>query len=167
MNPDTLMIESDHDMRNTGDMIILDRIAKTIFRVPGIAMVQSITRPLGGPIQHTSIPFQISAQSIPIQQNLQFMKDRTADMLTMSDDLGAMIRSMQRMQGLLEEMSNATHHMVGAMDDIQATLDEMRDDHAPDAHPVPADHRCSPIDAGNPCSRCIAASRVWSRKCPG
>ena len=127
MNPDILMIESDHDMRNTGDMIILDRIAKDIFRVPGIAMVQSITRPLGGPIQHTSIPFQISAQSIPIQQNLQFMKDRTADMLTMSDDLGAMIRSMQRMQALLESMSNTTHHMVGSMHEIQATLDEMRD----------------------------------------
>jgi len=127
MNPDILMIESDHDMRNPGDMIILDKIAKDVFRVPGIAMVQSITRPLGGPIQHTSIPFQISAQSIPIQQNLQFMKDRTADMLTMSDDLGAMIRSMQRMQGLLEAMSNTTHHMVGSMHEIQTTLDEMRD----------------------------------------
>jgi len=127
MNPDILMIESDHDMRNTGDMIILDRLAKDVFRSPGIAMVQSITRPLGGPIEHTSIPFQISAQSIPIQQNLQFMKDRTADMLKMSDDLGAMIGSMERMQGLLGQMSSTTHHMVGDMGDMKATLDEMRD----------------------------------------
>ena len=127
MNPDILMIESDHDMRNPGDMIILDRLAKDVFRSPGIAMVQSITRPLGGPIEHTSIPFQISAQSIPIQQNLQFMKDRTADMLKMSDDLGAMIGSMERMQGLLGQMSSTTHRMVGDMDDMQSTLDEMRD----------------------------------------
>ncbi|WAJ45528.1 RND family transporter [Mycobacterium sp. Aquia_216] len=127
MNPDILMIESDHDMRNSGDMIILDRVAKDVFRAPGIAMVQSITRPLGGPIEHTSIPFQISAQSIPIQQNLQFMKDRTADMLKMSDDLGAMIGSMQRMQGLLGQMSGATRHMVGDMHAMQATLDGMRD----------------------------------------
>ena len=127
MNPDILMIESDHDMRNSGDMIVLDRLAKEIFRSPGIAMVQSITRPLGGPIEHTSIPFQISAQSIPIQENLQFMRDRTADMLKMSDDLGAMIASMQRMQGLLKTMSNATHRMVGDMHDMKATLDEMRD----------------------------------------
>ncbi len=127
MNPDILMIESDHDMRNTGDMIILDRLAKEVFRSPGIAMVQSITRPLGGPIEHTSIPFQISAQSIPIQENLQFMKDRMGDMLKMSDDLGAMIGSMERMQGLMGRMSNATHHMTGDMHDMQATLDEMRD----------------------------------------
>lgn len=126
MNPDILMIESDRDMRNPGDMIILDRIANEVFRSPGIAMVQSITRPLGGPIEHTSIPFQISAQSIPIRQNLKFMKDRTADMLTMSDDLGAMIGSMERMQGLLRRMSDTTHHMVADMHEMQATLDELR-----------------------------------------
>jgi len=127
MNPDILMLESDHDMRNAGDMIILDRLAKDVFRSPGIAMVQSITRPLGGPIEHTSIPFQISAQSIPIQENLQFMKDRTADMLTMSDDLGSMIGSLERMQALVENMGGTTHHMVGDMGDLRATLNEMRD----------------------------------------
>src|SRR5258707_15890176 len=112
MNPDILMIEGDHDMRNSGDMIILDRIAKDVFRTPGIAMVQSITRPLGGPVDHTSIPFQISAQSIPIRENLQFMKDRAADMLTMSDDLGAMISSMERMYGLVQQLSRTTHYML-------------------------------------------------------
>ncbi|WP_182878856.1 RND family transporter [Mycobacteroides abscessus] len=127
MNPDILMIESDHDMRNTGDMIILDRIAKEVFRSPGIAMVQSITRPLGGPIEHTSIPFQISAQSIPIQQNLQFMKDRAADMLAMSKDLDALIGAMERMQSLLGQMSSATHRMSANMTDAKTTLDEIRD----------------------------------------
>ncbi|MBV0919439.1 MMPL/RND family transporter [Mycobacteroides chelonae] len=127
MNPDILMIESDHDMRNSGDMIILDKIAKDVFRSPGIAMVQSITRPLGGPIEHTSIPFQISAQSIPIQQNLQFMRDRAADMLTMGEDLGSMIGSMERMRSLLSQMSNTTHRMSADMTDATATLNEIRD----------------------------------------
>ncbi|MBV6358651.1 MMPL/RND family transporter [Mycobacteroides chelonae] len=127
MNPDILMIESDHDMRNSGDMIILDKIAKDVFRSPGIAMVQSITRPLGGPIEHTSIPFQISAQSIPIQQNLQFMRDRAADMLTMSEDLGSMIGSMERMRSLLSQMSDTTHRMSADMTDATATLNEIRD----------------------------------------
>ena len=127
MNPDILMIESDHDMRNTGDMIILDRLSKDVFRSPGISMVQSITRPLGGPIEHTSIPFQISAQSIPIQENIQFMKDRAVDMLKMSDDLGAMIGSMERMYDLMRQMSDTTHHMLGDMDEMKATLDEIRD----------------------------------------
>lgn len=127
LNPDILMIEGDHDMRNSSDMIILDRIAKDIFRTPGIARVQSITRPLGSPIEHSSIPFQVSMQALPIQQNLQFMKDRMADMLKMSDDLGVMIGSMDRMYGLLGQLSNTTHHMIGDMTAMKSTLDEMRD----------------------------------------
>jgi len=127
MNPDILMVDSDHDMRNSGDMIVLDRVAKDVFRTPGIAMVQSITRPLGGPVDHTSIPFQISAQSIPIQENLRFMRDRAADMLTMSDDLGVMIGSMEHMNGLVQRMSGTTHHMLGDMNDMTAALDEIRD----------------------------------------
>ncbi|WBP97183.1 MMPL family transporter [Mycolicibacterium neoaurum] len=127
MNPDILMVETDHDMRNSADMLVLDKIAKEVFRTPGIAMVQSITRPLGGPMDHSSIPFQISAQSIPIQQNLQFMKDRTADMLTMSDGLGAMIASMKKLEAALSRMGGATDRMVGDMTTAKATLDEVRD----------------------------------------
>jgi RND superfamily putative drug exporter len=39
-------------------------VAKAIFHVPGIAKVQSITRPLGTPLDHSSIPFQLSQQSV-------------------------------------------------------------------------------------------------------
>ncbi len=127
MNPDVLMVEADHDMRNSTDMITLDKIAKDMFRTPGIERVQSITRPLGSPIAHTSIPFQVSMQSIPIIQNLQFMKDRMADMLAMSDDLGAMTGSMERLYDLMGRMTDATGRMVGDMDELQFTLDEMRD----------------------------------------
>jgi RND superfamily putative drug exporter len=63
LNPELLMIETDHDLRNPADMLILERVAKAIFHTPGVAEVQSITRPLGTPLDHSSIPFQISAQS--------------------------------------------------------------------------------------------------------
>ena len=49
LNPELLMIETDHDMRNPADMLILERVAKAILHTPGIALVQSITRPLGTP----------------------------------------------------------------------------------------------------------------------
>ena len=60
LNPELLMIETDHDLRNPTDMILLERVAKAVFHTDGIAQVQSITRPLGTPLDHTSIPFQIS-----------------------------------------------------------------------------------------------------------
>ena len=62
MNPEMLLVETDHDVRNSADMLVVDRIAKSIFHIPGVGRVQSITRPEGTPIEHTSIPFLISMQ---------------------------------------------------------------------------------------------------------
>lgn len=141
LNPDIMTIESDHDMRNPTDMIVLDRIAKALFRIKGIAMVQSITRPLGSPIAHSSIPYQISMSSVPITQNLQFLKERVGDISKMSDDMGTMIASMTQMQALMVKFSTAMHTTVGSangmvdsahrsvadMNTMKATLDQMRD----------------------------------------
>ncbi|MBI3217630.1 MAG: MMPL family transporter [Mycobacterium sp.] len=134
LNPDIMMIESDHDMRNPTDMIVLDRIAKALFRIRGLAMVQSITRPLGSPIAHSSIPYQVSMQSVPITQNLQFLKQRVGDIGKMSDDLGAMIASMGQMYDLMRQLSDATHRTVdaahrtvGDANTLKASVDTMRD----------------------------------------
>ena len=62
MMPDILMVEADHDMRNPSDFLVLNKVAKAIFRVHGISRVQGITRPEGTPIEHTSIPFLLSVQ---------------------------------------------------------------------------------------------------------
>ena len=53
--PDLLMIESDHDMRNPADFLVLNKVAKAVFAVPGIAEVQAVTRPEGKPISHTTL----------------------------------------------------------------------------------------------------------------
>ena len=44
MMPEMLMIESDHDLRNSADFLVLDKLAKGIFRVEGIARVQSVSQ---------------------------------------------------------------------------------------------------------------------------
>lgn len=37
LNPELLMIETDHDLRNSTDMILLERVAKAVFHTDGIA----------------------------------------------------------------------------------------------------------------------------------
>jgi RND superfamily putative drug exporter len=85
MNPELLMVESDHDLRNSSDFLVIDKIAKAIFRVEGISRVQAITRPDGKPIEHTSIPFQISMQGTTQQLNQKYLQDRMADMLVQAE----------------------------------------------------------------------------------
>ncbi|QZA10161.1 MMPL family transporter [Mycolicibacter heraklionensis] len=127
MNPDLLMVHADHDMRNPADMLVLERIAKNIFRLPGIARVQAITRPLGAPIEHSSIPFQVGMQAVPITQNLAFLNDRLADMRTMTDDLGVMIVHIERMYELMVQLNDITHRTVGDTEDMAAVTTEIRD----------------------------------------
>ncbi|MDT5371438.1 MAG: putative drug exporter of the superfamily, partial [Mycobacterium sp.] len=127
MNPDILMVDADHDMRNPADMLVLDRVAHNVIRVVGLAMVQDITRPLGIPIQHSSIPFQNSMQGQTSNQNLPFLKDRMADILKMSDELQVTIDTLQRMYGLLLQVDATTHDLAQNTHDLTAITDELRD----------------------------------------
>jgi RND superfamily putative drug exporter len=127
MNPDILMVDADHDMRNPADMLVLDRVAHNVIRVVGLAMVQDITRPLGIPIQHSSIPFQNSMQGQTSNQNLPFLKDRMADILKMSDELQVTIDTLQRMYGLLLQVDATTHDLAQNTNELTAITDELRD----------------------------------------
>ncbi|OBG71692.1 MULTISPECIES: RND family transporter [unclassified Mycobacterium] len=127
MNPEVLMIESDHDLRNSADFLVIDKIAKAVFRVPGIARVQAITRPQGTPIEHTSIPFQISMQGVSQQMNQKYQEDQMADMLKQADMMQSTIDSMEKMQSLTQQMADVTHQMVAKTKQMKVDIDEIRD----------------------------------------
>ncbi|ULN38304.1 RND family transporter [Mycolicibacterium smegmatis] len=127
MNPELLMIESDHDLRNSADFLVVDRIAKRVFQVPGISRVQAITRPQGTPIEHTSIPFQISMSGTTQMMNMKYMQDRMADMLVMADEMQKSVDTMEEMLKITREMSDTTHSMVGKMHGMVEDIKELRD----------------------------------------
>ena len=127
LNPDLLMIESDHDLRNPTDMLVLDKIAGAIFRVPGIERVQSITRPLGPPIQDGSIPFQLSVQSAPIRDNLNYLKDRIADIKKITGYLDTLISLLERQYKVTQDLANAADDSSKTAANTAAITDEIRD----------------------------------------
>ncbi|WP_370629595.1 RND family transporter [Mycolicibacterium sp. BK634] len=109
MMPEILMIESDHDMRNPADFLILHKIAKAIFKVPGISRVQGITRPEGTPIEHTSIPFLMDMQNAGMQSSLKFMQARMDDLLKQVGMINRQIELMKRMYELQKQLNQITH----------------------------------------------------------
>jgi RND superfamily putative drug exporter len=127
MMPDILLIEADHDMRDPADFLVLNKLAKAVFAVPGISMVQSITRPEGTQIAHTSIPFMLSMSQAGQSQNMQFLKDRMNDLGTQADKLATTISLMQRMYDLMQQLNNTTHRTITATKEINAITDELRD----------------------------------------
>jgi putative drug exporter of the RND superfamily len=127
MNPDLLMIEADHDMRNTSDMLVLDKVAKNEIRTVGIAMIQDITRPLGIPIQHSSIPFQNSISSQTNIQNMGFLKERMNDILKMADDLQKTIDTLQETYDVQKRLVAATHRTDVDTHELTEITDSLRD----------------------------------------
>ncbi|SCX21587.1 RND family transporter [Mycolicibacterium fluoranthenivorans] len=127
INPELLMIETDHDMRNPADMLILERAAKAVLHTPGIALVQSITRPLGTPITHSSIPFQISASSASQIMNLGYQKDRADDLLKQANEIDNTINVLKQQLTLQQQSAEATHEQTQAFHDTVATVNDLRD----------------------------------------
>jgi RND superfamily putative drug exporter len=127
MNPELMMIESDHDLRNSADFLVIDKIAKAIFHTPGISRVQTITRPDGKPIKHTTIPFQLSMQSTGQTMNRKYNQDRMADMLKQADEMQTTIDTMEKMSGLMQQMAGVMHAMVAQIQGMTVDVAELRD----------------------------------------
>ncbi|MDP7702462.1 RND family transporter [Mycobacterium sp. TY815] len=127
MNPDVLLVESSHDLRNSADLLVIDKIAKALFRVEGISRVQVITRPDGKPIKHTSIPFMIGMQGSMMQLDQPYQQQRMADLLTQADEMQTSIDTMEQMTRLAAEMAAATHRLVLKTHAMLADVEELRD----------------------------------------
>lgn len=125
--PDILLIEADHDMRNPADFLVLNRLAKSIFRIKGISRVQGITRPDGTPIGHTSIPFIISLQNASQLQTQKFQQARIEDMLKQADDMATMARLLQDQYRVMLRMNELTHNTVINTHEMQTIIGELRD----------------------------------------
>ena len=127
MNPELLLVETDRDVRNSADMVVIDRVAKAIFHTPGIGRVQTITRPLGTPLQHSSIPFLIGMQGTTQQLNQDYMNKVMANMLTQANDMQTTINTMEKMQSLTAQMAATMHSMVVKMRGTVVDINQLRD----------------------------------------
>ena len=127
LNPELLMVESDHDMRNPADMIVLERVAKGVFHAPGVAMVQSITRPLGTPLDHSSLGFQMSVQSSNQIETLPFQQARADDLAKQIGEISTSIDLLKRQYAAQQQLSSATDEQARVFHETVDTINELRD----------------------------------------
>ena len=106
------MVDSDHDMRNPADMLVLDRVARNVLHNQEIATTQDITRPFRITIQHSTIPISKQHPGQTSNQNLPFLQYRMANILKTSDELQVTIDTLQHMYGLLQQVDATTHDLA-------------------------------------------------------
>ena len=127
MNPELLLIESDRDLRNSADFLVIDKIAKAVFRVPGIGSVQAITRPQGKPLEMSTIPAQFSMSGTTQALNEKYLQDSFANMLKQANDMQTMIDTLEHMLALMDELSANIHEMTSKIEELTETIYELRD----------------------------------------
>ncbi|MCV7092782.1 MMPL/RND family transporter [Mycobacterium interjectum] len=120
-----LMIETDHDMRNSADFISLDRAAKALIRLPGVAMVQSITRPLGRPLEHATLPYLFTTQGSGSGQQLPFTKQQNANTSQQAQITTHSVEVLRQEIVYFQNMSDELHKTVLTVEDLQRITAEM------------------------------------------
>ncbi|OBK61831.1 RND family transporter [Mycolicibacterium fortuitum] len=130
LNSEMLMIESDHDMRNSTDMIALDRVARSIFHTPGVGMVQSVTRPLGTPLEHSSFTFTMGTMGTKIKELLPFINDMNERLTSMANVTNAMIDVVHRQKELVAQQADSAGIALEAARGLNDVADTMRDSYA-------------------------------------
>jgi RND superfamily putative drug exporter len=127
VQPEILLVETDHDLRNSADFLVLNKLAKALLAVPGVAKVQAVTRPEGSPIAHTTIPYMLSMQQAGQQQFMHFQQARLDDMVTQAAMLEETIGIMQRMYGLMQQMIATTHDTITTTHEMETITKDLRD----------------------------------------
>ncbi|MBI5337870.1 MAG: MMPL family transporter [Mycolicibacterium rufum] len=127
LNPEVLMLVSDHDLRNSTDMLVVDRVAKSVFHLPGIARVQTITRPLGTPIEGSSIPYIVGQQGVNQKLTQSYAEARTADLLKQAADINDQINVLREQLTLQQQSAAAQQEQTDVLKQTVAVTDELRD----------------------------------------
>jgi RND superfamily putative drug exporter len=131
MNPDLMMVESDRDLRNPADFLVIDKIAKALKNVHGIAQVQTITRPDGDPIKHSTIPYTVGQSGSTQLMNNDYTQTNLDNLLSQADDLQNSIDAMTEMMSVQKDLAAVSQRMA---DKMKTTSDDMGDtrDHLSD-----------------------------------
>jgi putative drug exporter of the RND superfamily len=120
-----LMIETDHDMRNSADFISLDRVARALIRLPGVAMVQSITRPMGRALERAKIPYLFTTQGSGSGQQLPFSRQQNANTNQQALINADSVAVLRKEIVFFQQMSDETHKTVLTIEDLQKVTDQM------------------------------------------
>ena len=128
LNPELLMIETDHDLRNPADFLVLDKVAKAIFHIPGIGRVQTITRPLGTPLDHATLAFLLSAQSAGRIQTQHYQEEQAKNLLKQADELRKTMATLHQQMQVTQDLVNTTHQTTLLTRETVKITEALRDD---------------------------------------
>ncbi|OBH53277.1 hypothetical protein A5686_09145 [Mycobacterium sp. E2479] len=123
-----LMVETDHDMRNSADFISLDRVARALIRLHGVAMVQGMTRPLGRALEHASIPYLFTTQGSGNGQQLPFNREQNSNTDAQAEIQAHSVAVLRKEIGFFQKVSDELHQTVLTVEDLERVSNEINEE---------------------------------------
>jgi RND superfamily putative drug exporter len=121
--PDYLLVRSDHDMRNTRDLAVLNSVSTAVAKVDGVESVNSITQPDGKRLAPASIAAQLGRIADGLHKADRKLKEGEPGLerlVTGTDELGDGIGQVAdgagQAQGGAGKLSQGSRRLTGGLD---------------------------------------------------
>jgi putative drug exporter of the RND superfamily len=122
------MVETDHDMRNSADFISLDRVARALIRIPGVAEVQSITRPMGRALEHAHLPYLWTTSGSGSGQQNPFNIQQNANTDQQAQVNADTVKVLRKEIDYFQNLSDELHKTVITTEDLEKVTNEMNEE---------------------------------------
>lgn len=122
MSPSLFLIESDHDMRNSADMIALAKLSNAILNIPGINNVQGITRPLGAPLEQGALTSQAGYIGGRLTQMTDLLTQRISDLTALSGQVGQLSLTVKGLEQALQNGARGTTQIQSGAAELRTSL---------------------------------------------
>jgi RND superfamily putative drug exporter len=103
-------------------------VAKAVFHIPGIGRVQTITRPLGTPLDHSTLGFQMGAQAAGRIQTQHYQEEQAKNLLKQADELRKTMATLHEQMQVTQDLSNTTHETTLLTKETVQITEKLRDD---------------------------------------
>jgi RND superfamily putative drug exporter len=127
--PDVVTMQADHDLRNPPGLIAIERITRQIMAIPGVRMVQSVSRPAGTVPDEATLTYQggvlgeqLGADVDGLVQRLQRVGDLDGMLARLGSAVDQLGRGMAGGAAGLREIGSGADDMRAGMTGLQDSV---------------------------------------------
>ncbi|MCW2660972.1 MAG: family transporter [Mycobacterium sp.] len=121
--PDVVTIQADHDLRNPGGLIAVERITRQVMAIPGVRRVQSASRPDGRVPDQATLTYQTGVLGRQLGDTIDSLTHRLNRVSELDNALAQAQSAVDWLGGGLRGGSMGLADMSAAADDMRSGMD--------------------------------------------
>jgi len=117
--PETLFIQSPHDLRTPQALADLEQMAQRVSQLPGIAMVRGITRPTGESLEQLRATYQAGEVGNKLDEGSKLIAGHTGDLDQLANGANTMAGKLGEVRDQVTQAISTVSSLVDALSYMQ------------------------------------------------